>query len=93
MRAIKILMRHGCLYSDDVLEIDSVYIVGCSNPGYYKKEILHDHLKKYPESIIVNKYPYPVLIPAISGNGEKYVRSEPNYTERDNLLQLPREVK
>nr|WP_296463230.1 DUF3892 domain-containing protein [uncultured Acetatifactor sp.] len=34
--------------------------------------------------------PYPNLYPALSSNGEKYVRSEPNDTPNDNLLKLPR---
>ena len=34
--------------------------------------------------------PYPDLIPVVSSKGEKYVRSEPNDTPRDNLLRLPR---
>ena len=91
MRATRIKMRYGCLYSNDVLEIDSIYIVGCSNPGYFKKEVLHDYLKEHPGCIKVDRYPYPDVIPAISGNGEKYVRSEPNDSEKDNLLKLPRE--
>ena len=33
--------------------------------------------------------PYPDLIPVVSSKGEKYVRSEPNDTPRDNLLRLP----
>nr|WP_296488697.1 DUF3892 domain-containing protein [uncultured Acetatifactor sp.] len=33
---------------------------------------------------------YPNLCPALSSNGEKYVRSEPNDTPNDNLLKLPR---
>lgn len=91
MKAIKIRMRIGCLYSDDVEEIDSVYIVGCNNPGFFKKEVLYDYLKDHPNTIQVDRYPYPTLVPALSSNGEKYVRSEPNKTTRDNLLMLPRE--
>jgi len=33
---------------------------------------------------------YPYLIPALSSKGEKYVRSEPDDSANDNLLQLPR---
>ena len=36
-------------------------------------------------------FPYPDVVPAVSSNGEKYVRSEPNDTVNDNLLKLPRE--
>ena len=49
MIATKIKMKSGCGKSDNLLEIDSVYVTGCTNPGYYKKEVLHDHLKKILE--------------------------------------------
>lgn len=39
----------------------------------------------------VNIAPYPYLIPAMSIQGEKYVRSVANGTSKDNLLMLPRE--
>ena len=91
MRATKIKMKLGCMYSNSVLEIDEIYISGCSNPGWFKKSIIYDYLVKYPNSIQVNKYPYPNLIPAKSYNGEKYVKSNPNNSEMDNLLNLPRE--
>ena len=55
MKAIKIKMCYGCQYSDDVLEIDSIYITGCNNPGYFKKEIIHDYLKNHPNSIQVDR--------------------------------------
>lgn len=91
MKAIKIKMRYGCQYSDNVLGIDSIYVTGCNNPGFFKKEVFHDYLKDHPGSIYVDRYPFPQLVPAVSGNGEKYVHSEPNDTERDNLLKLSRE--
>lgn len=91
MKAIRIRMEYGCLNSEDLTEIDSIYVDGCSLRGFYKKEFLHDYVKLYPESIQVNIYPYPYLIPGISYKGEKYVRSTPNSLEKDNLLKLPRE--
>lgn len=54
------------------------------------KESLYDYLKKNPDYIQVNIYPYPNLIPALNSKQEKYVRSEPNDTPNDNLLKLPR---
>lgn len=54
MRATKIKMKSSCGKSDNLLEIDSVYVTGCTNPGYYKKEVLHDHLKKNPGTIQVD---------------------------------------
>ena len=43
------------------------------------------------KTITVNIAPYPYLIPAMSIQGEKYVRSVANSTSKDNLLMLPRE--
>ena len=91
MRITKIRMRLGCQYSDNVLEIDSVYIPDCINPRFYKKEAIHDYIKEHPGSIYVDRYPYPKVVHAVSVNGEKYIRSEPNDTVNDNLLKLPRE--
>lgn len=90
MKATKIKMKSGCAYSQSLLEIESIYIEGCQSPGFYKKAILYDHLKKNPGSIAVNIYPFPKLIPALSKNNEKYVRSTANQYEHDNLLDLPR---
>lgn len=91
MKAIKIKMKPGCGSSNNLLEIDQVYLEGCQENGYYSKASIHDFLNNNPNSIQVNIYPYPNLQPMLSQNGEKYVRSEPNYTGRDNLLCLPRE--
>ncbi|MBM6922815.1 DUF3892 domain-containing protein [Hydrogenoanaerobacterium saccharovorans] len=89
--ATKIKMEPGCHNSGSLLEIDSVYIEGCSKPGFFKKADLYDFLKKNPGTIKVKIWPYPHVTPAISGAGEKYVRSSPNYYTHDNLLDLPRE--
>ncbi len=91
MYATKIKMKSGCYYSSDLLEIDSIYIEGCDNPGFFKKKALHDFLKREPGSIQVKIWPYPNAIPATSSLGEKYVRSAPNDYTHDNLLDLPRE--
>ena len=91
MRATRIKMKMGYFYSKDLEEIDSVWIEGCSEPGYYKKEIIHDYVKNHPGSIQVDIWPYPNLIPATSSRGEKYVRSTPNSNQHDDLLDLPRE--
>lgn len=90
-KATKIKMKYGCHYSDNVLEIDQVYLEGLRYNGYYKKEDIHDYLKNNPNTIVVNIYPYPYVIPAESVYGEKYVKSEPDSTNKDNLLRLPRE--
>lgn len=91
MYAKKIKMKNGCKNSCNVQEIAEIYVDGCNNPGYFKKSSLHDYLKKNPGNIKVYIFPYPDLVPALSSYGEKYVRSEPNDTVRDNLLKLPRE--
>lgn len=90
MKATKIKMKTGCANSAKAVEIDQIYIEGCQSPGYYRKADLYDHLKAHPNTIQVNIYPYPNLMPALSSNHEKYVRSEPNDTPSDNLLKLPR---
>lgn len=91
VKATKIKMRPGCGNSRNLLEIDQIYIEGCTEPGYFKKEVLHDYLKEHPGTIQVNIYPYPNVVPATSSRGEKYVRSSPDNSTRDDLLDLPRE--
>ena len=63
-------MKYGCRNSRRADEIDHIYIRDC---GWYKKEILHDHLVEHPRSIVVNLSLYPYLIPAVSVNHEQYV--------------------
>lgn len=90
MLAKRIIMKPSCSGSNNVQEIDMIFIDGCSEPGYFKKEVIHDYLKTSPRSIQVNISPYPYLIAKKSKSGEKYVASEPNDTPYDNLLKLPR---
>ena len=92
MYVTKIKMKQGCYSSSKLTEIDQLYIEGCTNPGYFKKSVIHDHVKANPGSIKVGINPYPVIIDAVSANGEKYVRSSPNSSTHDNLLDLPRDV-
>ena len=89
MYATKIIMQQGCSNSNSTQEIAEIYI-DCKTPRYYTKAEVYSHLKKHPDTIKVKISPYPFLIPAVSSNGEKYVRSAPNDTEHDNLLELPR---
>lgn len=91
MKAVKIKMKNGCRDSNNLTEIDEIYITGCSNPGYFKKAVLHDYVKENPGSIQVDIWPYPDVVDAVSSNGEKYVRSKANAYGHDNLLSLPRE--
>lgn len=90
MYATKIHMNNGSSNSYTLTDIDTIYLEGENTNQWYKKAVLHDHLKKNPDTIKVNISPYPFLIPALSGNREKYVRSEPNDSKNDNLLKLPR---
>ena len=88
----KIKMKNGCIYSSSLLEIDEIFISGAgTSSGYYKKEIIHDFLRRNPGAIKVNISPYPTVIPAVSMKGEKYVRSSPDGFPNDNLLMLPRD--
>lgn len=57
--------------------------------GFYPKEQVYDMLVQ-GKIIRVNIYPYPLLEEMTSFKGEKYVRSEPNEYQYDNLLNLPR---
>jgi hypothetical protein len=92
MYATKIKMRPGCSNSNNVQEIDSIYLTGTiDKEGFYPKAGVHDYLKNNPKGIQVNISPYPYLIPVTSSRGEKYVRSEADDTPNDNLLKLPRE--
>ena len=90
MRAEKIKMKSGCIHSNNLEEIDMIYVTGCQEEDFFSKAILYDFLKTHPGSIQVNIYPYPDLQPMLSINGEKYVRSKPDMTGLDNLLKLPR---
>jgi len=91
MYARKIKMQQGCSNSYNTQEIAEIYVDGCNNPGFFTREVLHNHLIKTPNSIRVGISPnYPYLLPATSSNGVKYVRSEPNDIPYDNLLELPR---
>lgn len=88
--ATAIQMRTGYRYSDDLLEIDKIYLESQTDTNWYAKEAIHDWLKQNPGEVLVKDYSGPKVVPCISKYGEKYVRSEPNNTEKDNLLSLPR---
>ena len=89
MKAIKIKMKRNCGDSGNVQDIDSIYIDQTST--YWKKSEVYDYLQKFPKTISVNIAPYPYLIPAMSIQKEKYVKSVADSTQKDNLLMLPRE--
>ncbi|HWQ98235.1 MAG TPA: DUF3892 domain-containing protein [Clostridia bacterium] len=89
--AMKIKMNYGYGNSKNCLDINSVYLIGDGFNSYRTKESIHDYLKLHPGTIRVNRGVQPYVVPAVSSKNEKYVRSEPNDTESDNLLALPRE--
>jgi hypothetical protein len=91
MKATKIKMKAGCGTSNNLLEIDKIYITGSKDDGYYTKAAVHDSVKTNPGTIQVDIYPYPNVVHATSVNGEKFVKSASDATTNDNLLKLPRE--
>lgn len=89
LKATKISMKPGCISSNNLCEIDSIYLEQIG--AFLKKETIYDYLSAYPQSIYVDIFPYPYLEPVSSATEEKYVRSEADFTKEDNLLRLPRE--
>jgi hypothetical protein len=73
--AAKIRMKSGCANSDRRTEIDEIYLTGCNEEKFYKKAAVYDYLINNPDSIKVNRSPFPFCQPVLSRNNEKYVRS------------------
>ena len=86
--ATKIKLKYGCWGSRKPEEIDQIYI---HDQGWFEKGQLHDFLNNYPGTAVVNIPPYPYLIPDVSRNGEKFVRSNPDPYKHDDLMDLPKE--
>lgn len=89
--AKRIRMKQHCSLSQNPAEIDTIYLDNCELPDYYSKESIHDYLVENPGTIVVGIWPYSKVIPVTSSSGEKYVRSQANWTQKDNLLSLPRD--
>lgn len=87
--ATKLHFRYGCPDHSSEKDIQSIYLSGEGLEGFYPKEQVYDMLVN-GKIIRVNIYPYPALEEMTSFKGEKYVRSEPNENQYDNLLNLPR---
>lgn len=85
--ATRLKMNYGYYNSRYPEDIDQIYI---HEHGWYKKKVLHGYLKENPKTIVVNIPPYPPLIPAVSRNGEEYVRSNPDIYKHDDLMDLPK---
>ena len=90
IKATKIKMNDGKENTDSLTEIKEIYLEGVVNSDFYMKETIHDFIVENPDSkIVVDLKPFPVLLAAKNGT-QKYVRSQPNSSENDNLLKLPR---
>lgn len=87
--AKKIHFKYGCPAHPGEQDIQSIYLSGEGLEGFYPKEQVYVMLVR-GEMIRVNIYPYPLLEEMASYKGERYVRSEPNESAYDNLLNLPR---
>lgn len=92
-KAIAIRLNKGCTSPkscNDISEI-KIYDELWGTTGWKSKADVYDMVTDSPKSIKVNRDPYPYLIPVKSIKNEKYVRSEPNDTVHDNLLELSQE--
>lgn len=69
--------------------IDLLYVRGEGLDGYIGKEVLYDITKDRPGAVRTGQYPYPIVLPAKSARGQKYVRSKPDRASTGNLSQLP----
>lgn len=87
--ATKIHFKYGSPSSPSEKDIQSIYLSGEGLEGFYPKEQVYDMLVQ-GKMIRVNIYPYPLLEEMTSYKEEKYVRSMPNESRHDNLLNLPR---
>lgn len=91
IKATKIKMHKGKEHSNSLTEIELIYLTGVKQDGWYTKESIYNFIISNPElSIHVDILPNPKLIAALNNN-QKYVRSEPNNSTHDNLLNLPRQ--
>ncbi len=91
IKATKIRMKTNCYNSQKLEEIADIKLEGeLNNPGWFRKENVHDFIKNNGGVVNVDIYPYPKLI-AVTTETDKYVKSTPNVYGYDNLLELPRE--
>ena len=90
MKITKIKMHTSKESSNHCIDIKDLYIPDCREPGWYPKASVYDAIKQ-GMTFYVDIKPYPECVAALSETGEKYVRSEADDKESDNLLKLPRE--
>lgn len=91
IKAVKIRMKQYSKDSMRLEEIKDIKLEGdLNNPGWFRKEDVHDYIKNSNGIVNVDIYPYPKLI-AVTTSTDRYVKSTPNKYGYDNLLELPRE--
>ena len=92
-RAIAISLKQDVKTPSNCIDIAYIYIVNEDNNGkWLAKETVYDLVAIGTIIVCDNKNvaSKPVLECALSTYGEKYVRTEKNDIESDNLLMLPR---
>jgi hypothetical protein len=89
----KIKMNDGHKQSNDLLDIDQLYLDGKGSLAgtWHTKAYLYDYLKINPGSIQISIDPKPFIMPMLSDKGEKYIKSSVDLKKKDYLLSLPRE--
>lgn len=90
MFATKIHLNTGCEKSNRFTDIHSIFIVGYIEEKFYPADEIHDYLMSHPNSMKVDVFPYPFLIPAAGPMGEKCVQSIPDDSGADCLMALAR---
>ncbi len=90
MIAVCLKMKIGADNSNNPRDILSIGIKNGNNFKICSVSVLYKFLKDNTKmSIQVNKSD-AYLVPAVSLNGEHYIRSEPNSSTIDALMHLPR---
>lgn len=87
MQVNKIKMKKGRLCSYNPLDIQGVYI----DDIYYCVEEVYDYIANTDEKIYIKGKKDVYLVNVLALNGSKYLRTTPNESFIDNLLNLPRE--
>lgn len=87
MQVNKIKMKKGRLCSYNPLDIQGVYI----DDIYYCVEEVYDYIASTGDKIYIKGKKDVYLVNVLALNGSKYLRTTPNESFIDNLLNLPRE--
>ena len=84
LKVTRIMLRSGHDKPEKLGAVDAVYVPEVNI--CFPIEKLYDYLLINPESICVGAVP---IVPVLEPNGEKFVKSIPDVTGKDMLLQLP----